>query len=105
MTYQLFIDDERDPPRHMAQCVVVRSSDAARAHVEEHGLPLFISFDHDLGGSDTAMLFLHWLVDHMLDHQMVFPKGFDYYVHSQNPIGADSIRGLLDNLIRDRGFD
>ena len=94
MTYQLFIDDERYPPSK-GEWVIVRSSAEAIQYVTDHGMPSFISFDHDLGGTDNAMIFVHWLVESHIDGKFdnFLPMGFD--VHSQNPVGAKNIRGLL----------
>lgn len=94
---RLFIDDERYPTDNSH---IVRSSAEACAFVELNGIPVFISFDHDLGGDDTSMKFIHWLVDYMMDTGEKFPVGFDYYVHSQNPVGRDNIKSYMDNMIR-----
>jgi hypothetical protein len=100
MTYNLFIDDERSPPNDGLSWSVVRSSEQAKMLVLKMGLPAYISFDHDLGGDDTSMEFLHWLIDYMLANHLSFPEGFAYYVHSQNPIGRQNIEGLLDNFLK-----
>lgn len=98
MTYRMFIDDERDPPNDGHSWHVVRSSQDAIALVTEIGLPSFISFDHDLGGDDTAMRFLRWMTDWMLDTSTRFPPGFEFYVHSQNPIGRANIQSLMTSF-------
>jgi hypothetical protein len=80
------------------------------------GIPDMISFDHDLGedvaiskvkmgtskrqarkekketksGYDCAK----WLVDYCLDNETPTPH---FVVHSANPVGAENIRGLLNN--------
>lgn len=95
MTYSLFLDDEREPPADGQAWHVARSSTAAIAIVSENGVPAFISFDHDLGGDDTAMRFIHWLTGWILDTNTTFPPGFDFYVHSQNPIGRGNIQSLM----------
>jgi hypothetical protein len=93
MSYQMFIDDERFPPAR-GDWVIVRSSEEAINTVLFAGVPDFISFDHDLGGNDTSMCFIHWLIDaHLSGEIPTFINGFD--VHSQNPVGARNIRGLL----------
>jgi len=56
MTYRMFLDDERDPPEDGQDWLVFRSSSHAIGFMMIHGLPDFISFDHDLGGLDTAMV-------------------------------------------------
>lgn len=98
MTYSLFIDDERAPTD--PACVVVRTSMTALAYVTAHGIPEHISFDHDLGGDDTSMVFIHSLINYMLDNGMKFPYSFKYDVHSQNPVGVENIRSLMDNAIK-----
>ena len=98
MTYKLFIDDEREPIGD--DWVICRTSEEARRVILSRGLPVFVSFDHDLGGTDTSMVFLHWLIDYMLDNNLTFPPEFSYGVHSQNPVGVKNIRGLLDSFIR-----
>lgn len=98
MTYRLFIDDEREP----ADCefVIARSSAEAIDVLSKCGMPIEIAFDHDLGGEDTAMCVVHWLSEKIMDGTLVFPRGFSFSVHSQNPIGARNVRGLLDALLQ-----
>ena len=97
MTYKLFIDDIRQPPS--PDWVVVRSSEEAKATVLKYGMPTTISFDHDLGGDDTSMLFIHWLIELSMDNPALpFPR--DYIIHSANPVGAKNIDGLLSSYIR-----
>lgn len=97
MTYKLFIDDERHPID--GDWVIERSSAGAIWAVEVYSIPSFISFDHDLGGEDTSMVFIKWLIDYMLDKNLQFPEGFDFYVHSQNPIGKANIEHLMRGFI------
>lgn len=98
MTYRLFLDDERFPPDDGAW-LIARTVDEARAIVEANGIPAFISFDHDLGPGPNAMQFAHWLADHVLDHSLSL-DGFDFYVHSQNPVGRDNIQSFIEGLLR-----
>jgi|SRR5271157_5461616 len=111
MSYSLFIDDERMPPDDNRDWVIVRSSAAAKSTVEQYGVPEFISFDHDLGGSDTAVLFVDWLIENALDEidaidaagldvnsdAIKFPRS--YAVHSQNPAGAANIDAKMKRFI------
>lgn len=119
MTYKLYIDDIRNPPD--GTWVVARSVDAAISYVLEYGFPRFISFDHDLGlklraRDDQAIIlvaeeedteapsgydFAKWLVNEDIEHGWM-DGGFDYQVHSANPVGAANIRGLLDHYLRVR---
>lgn len=97
MAYKLFIDDERFPVAD--DWVIVRSSKEAINHVLAHGMPIEISFDHDLGGNDTSRVFIGWMVDALLDEQIAIPEGFSFSVHSQNPIGAEWIRSTMRGII------
>jgi hypothetical protein len=98
---RLFLDDRRTPPE--PDWVLVRSSADAIAWCTAHGVPAHISFDHDLGGEDTAMRFAHWLVQRDLDAPGTgFPDGFTYAIHSANPVGVLNLRGLLDGYLRQR---
>lgn len=99
MTYKLFIDDERFPPDDSNEWLIARSSNEAIDIVIKQGTPNFISFDHDLGGDDTAMRFIWFLIESHIEGSLdTFPT--NYYVHSQNPIGVQNIKGLMDNYIR-----
>jgi hypothetical protein len=105
MSYHLFLDDERDPPRDDHTWEVVRTFEAATSLISQRGLPDFISFDHDLGenpdgtvrrsGADVA----HWIADYVLDNNLKLDR-FTWYVHSQNPIGVRNIDEYLKNLVR-----
>jgi hypothetical protein len=97
MTYKLFIDDERFPVDD--SWVIVRTSEEAIQHVKENGMPIYISFDHDLGGDDTSVKFIWWMIDLFLDGNIEISKDFDFYVHSQNPIGAENIRKLMQGFL------
>lgn len=96
MGYKLFVDDERDPVGN--DWVVARSSFDAAVIVAIGGMPSYISFDHDLGEDDTAMGFLKWLAEYCQERGTTFT--FDYYVHSQNPIGRDNIIGFIESFKR-----
>lgn len=105
MTYRLFLDDERLPAERSGEWVVARTYAAAVDVVSQRGLPCYISFDHDLGVEDdgreapTGYDFAKWLGDYILDHRPDVSQ-FAWYVHSQNPIGAQNIDRYLGNLIR-----
>lgn len=92
MTYKLFIDDIRNPPDET--WIVVRSSVAALEYVQKNGMPEFISFDHDLGGDDTTMVFLRKLVDVVWNGTDSPP---DYKVHSANPVGSINIVSFMES--------
>lgn len=101
MTYKLFIDDERDPITE--DWVIARSSTEAINAIMKFGMPIEIAFDHDLGGTDTSILFIRKLIELVLDGDIAMPHDFKFNVHSQNPIGAQNIkflmRGLLEHIV------
>ena len=103
MSYKLFIDDERFPVENSGEWVIVRNSQQAIATVYQKGMPRFISFDHDLGGDDTSMNFVRRLLEELLDGMLAFPVDFGYYVHSQNPVGAENIRRFMEFLLWEFG--
>lgn len=93
--YKMFIDDIRSPPSD--DYVVARSSSEALDYIKNNGMPSFISFDHDLGGDDTTMVFLRKLVDYIWNGDDTPP---DYIVHSANPIGSKNIASFMDSWKR-----
>lgn len=104
--YVLFLDDEREPSLSLLaqspNLIVCRSYNEAVALVLTRGLPQHICFDHDLGpDSKTGHEFAKWLVDWAMKADMFdwYPV-IDYSVHSQNPIGASNIRGVIDGYHR-----
>ncbi len=107
MTYKLFIDDERFPPEGKEdEYVIARTPIEAIEIMNVRGCPSFISFDHDLGGSLTAMALVRDMIERDLDYlqlgESFIPPDFNYYVHSQNPVGAANIRGLLNSYLEKR---
>lgn len=97
MTYKLFLDDLRAPPDQT--WVVVRTVRAAIEYVETYGLPLEMSLDHDLGGSEDAPAFLHYLIERDLDEALGIFQ-IQISVHSANPVGKKNLLGLLDSYRR-----
>ena len=93
--YRMFIDDIRSPPP--GDWIVVRSSNEALAYIRNNGMPSFISFDHDLGGDDTTMVFLRLLVNTVWNGSDIPP---DYKVHSANPVGSKNITAFMDSWKR-----
>jgi hypothetical protein len=92
--YKMFIDDERFPVGD--DFVICRTSDSAIQYMSHNGAPSYISFDHDLGGNDTAMKVVHWMINLDIDSGGSFlPDDFSYEVHSQNPVGRSNILGAL----------
>lgn len=95
--YRLFIDDERYPTT--PDWLIARTSYDAIHFTREFGMPTEIAFDHDLGGIDTAIVYINWLEYRLMDDLTTFPPDFTYSIHSQNPIGAANIKSKMDQLI------
>ena len=89
--------------------------------IKKYGLPDGICFDHDLADNHklrseldvtewydmtenseyTGYDCAKWLVEYCMDNGEELPK---FYVHSANPVGADNIRGLLNNYLNKINF-
>lgn len=118
MTWNLFIDDERDlsnvtwAPLQIQEkyrneeWVVARNGQEVLDVFLEKGMPSYISFDHDLGedsgtGYDIVKMLI--AIDMETPEDMYrFPENFECYVHSKNPIGKANIEGLLNNYMKVR---
>ncbi len=75
-------------------------SDEAIKLVKKYGIPIVLQFDHDLGGDDTSMVFIDWLINYMLDNDLTFHKNFRFDIHSQNPVGVLNIKSKMDSFIK-----
>jgi hypothetical protein len=114
MSYRLFLDDVRDLTavykeevyRHPLEWVTARNFTSFQEAILNKGLPVFISFDHDLAdehyanpatqhrektGYDCAL----WLCDYCLGTKQSLPE---YKVHSMNPVGKRRIEALLESF-------
>jgi hypothetical protein len=106
MSYQLFIDDERDPPDDGWEWIIARSSAEAIMTFHNLGCPEHVSFDHDLGGDDTSIKFIEWVITRCLElidlginpGHITFIES--YVIHSQNPVGAQNIDGKIKGFIK-----
>lgn len=101
--YSLFIDDERYPPRDGRNWIIARNMHDVLMMLRIHGMPGYISFDHDLGenektGYDIAKLLVD--LDQGDDGDFALPAEFEFYVHSQNPAGKANIEHYLNNYIK-----
>jgi hypothetical protein len=115
MTYRLFIDDERDPINvtwgsvedqmlyRDEEWVVARNWQEVLEIVVSLGFPKMISFDHDLGENElTGYEINKKLIDMIMDG-VTLPGGFEFRVHSKNPVGAENIRAYLENFLKHHG--
>lgn len=114
--YHLLLDDIRSPEDITwvklpdVQWVIVRSYNQFVYEIQTHGIPVFITFDHDLGLFDYIdpqeieddMIFFErngydcakWLVNYCLEHKRKIPA---YTVHSMNCIGKANIINYIEN--------
>lgn len=117
MTWNLFIDDERNiedvtwAPWQVQEkyrnekWVIARNTAAAISEIINRGMPSYISFDHDLGENEPTG---YDLVKTLIADAITFPEvedfqflsDFAFYVHSKNPIGKANIEGLLNNYLK-----
>lgn len=93
----LWIDDLLPSPD--AGWTIARSS-AAAIGIFSGGRVTRVSFDHDLGGSDTAMRVIEWL-EVRCEQDPDFPLPVAT-IHSANPVGAARIRDALAAIVRRR---
>ena len=104
ISYKLWIDDQwndttmpfRHPP---SDYIPAESSREAIRLVEEKGMPSFISFDHDLGGEDTSIAFIDWLIKNRYNEEVP-----DFSVHSKNPIGRLNIISKMNSWKKSQGL-
>lgn len=113
MSYHLFLDDIRVPSQVKwvdlppANWVIVRSYEDFVKTIESKGVPVFVSFDHDLsmdamiaanrgeiyrGPEKTGLDCAFWLFQKCASEGLKFPQ---WACHSINPIGRRAIEQLL----------
>lgn len=113
--YFLFLDDIRNPKEVTweripfgVQWDIVRNYDKFVKTVEEKGLPVFVTFDHDLAdehypkssedylkGVDSSKFrektgfdCAKWMVEYCEENALPFPE---FRCHSMNPVGKKNI--------------
>lgn len=117
MSYNLFLDDERDPRylQDTRKWEIVRSYDEFVEKITKDGMPKRISFDHDLADEHykigrvsaftefdyskvkekTGYHCVKWLIDYCLDHKLKLPE---WQTHTMNPCGRENMEKLLKNF-------
>lgn len=104
MAWKLYLDDIRTPKD--PTFVISRTVKDAQNLILTYGVPMFISFDHDLGMDDgwkvlpSGYDFAKWLVEMDMDGIINIPNEFTFAVHSANPVGAENIQTLLDGYLK-----
>ena len=98
---KLYIDDERNPKGKFD--IITRSSESTIKWMIDNGCPSFISFDHDLGGEDTSMIIVKWMVERDMDlreeDSFFIPQNFEFNVHSANPVGSLNLNSYLNSYL------
>lgn len=103
--YVLFLDDTRDiPDRLKGYAIIARSYDDAIKILKWCGCPLYLLLDHDLGEEKTGYDFVKHFCDEVLNKNLILPKGFEYFVHSQNPVGKKNIENYMENFLEMNGY-
>lgn len=122
--YKLFLDDERTPQQvkwiemPLGPWEIVRSYAQFVSTIKRLGLPLHISFDHDLAPEHyrpsmynkdghysnyynngtfkekTGYHCAKWLTDYCMENNLDLPT---WTVHSMNPIGVENINSILNS--------
>lgn len=103
----LWLDDLRNPVRfpelidlsRFDKVVWVKDFAAFKQEVTEHGLPAFVSFDHDLGEAESGYDCAKWLVDYCMGGETPLPLP-GWQVHSANPVGRKNIESLFASYVK-----
>jgi len=126
--YNLFIDDIRypdwvtqykvDPDYNKLEWIIVRTHDEFVDYITENGMPLLISFDHDLAGEHYAIYdkieyglkttipefkektgyeSLKWVCDYALDNNIKLSK---MKFHTDNYVGMKNMVTYYNNFIK-----
>jgi hypothetical protein len=101
MAINIFLDDERFPPRDNREWLVARSVTDAQALVAAYGFPACVYFDNDLGDHQPeGWRFAQWLIDRDLDAgQTLMANDFEFFAHSRNPVRQQDIMGRLTRYL------
>lgn len=91
-TYEIFLDDIRNPPENF-QGVICRTAEEAIKLIKT-GEVTFISFDHDLGTEMTGYDVAKFIEEEVYYGRIDCPK---WKVHSANPVGAQNIKQAMMN--------
>ncbi len=128
--YSLFLDDIRHPLEVRwvdlppVQWIIVKSYKEFVSTVEKDGIPIRVTFDHDLAdehypqgvgihvndprikdiklpydsyNEKTGYHCCKWLIEYCLDKNLPFPE---YYIHTMNPVGLLNIQSLVDSYYK-----
>ena len=109
----------------MDDWVIVRNYDEFVKTITENGVPVILSFDHDLADEHyrpsmydkdehytgyytdgtfkekTGYECAKWLIDYCIDNKVDTPT--IVYIHSMNPVGGKNIKGIFDSYNKHHG--
>lgn len=115
MTWNLFIDDERNPIDvkwgawqdqalyRDEDWIIARNYAEVLELVGSLGFPEMISFDHDLGENEpTGYDIAKRITELVMNDQCELPSEVHVMVHSKNPVGAENIRHYMKNFLKSR---
>ncbi len=103
MTYNLFIDDERDPviTDERTSWFIARNVDEVNEIISSMGWPNYISFPESLNGDEnTGFEFARYMIAAHNEGQEVFTENFAYQFHGQDLVMANKIRYMIDNFLK-----
>jgi hypothetical protein len=112
MMYNLFIDDERNPIDvtwgswqdqalyRDGEWIIARNWFEVLELVTSFGFPSMISFDHDLGDGEITGYEIAQKLSNMVMDGVEMPSGFEFRVHSKNPVGGENIRRYMENFLK-----
>jgi hypothetical protein len=122
MSYNLFLDDNRTPKDIWNQTkspeyavynwVTVKDYDSFIETIQENGLPVRISIDHNLSDEHiidtdkkkipydsykvkTGYDCIIWLVEYCIDYNLPLPK---YKIHAEEGLGKKNIENMLEKF-------
>ncbi|CTQ47346.1 cyclic-phosphate processing receiver domain-containing protein [Roseibium aggregatum] len=102
-TMDLPLDPPNTDPAVLGDWKIARSYVEAAALFDEFGLPLFVSFDHDLADGKDGIAVAHRMIEIDMDSfGGQISRRFRFEVHSGNRVGRDNIRGLLEGYMKQK---
>lgn len=90
----LLIDDLRDFIDPPADYDIARTSDEAIRLLSVNNYT-GVFWDHDLGGEDTTMKVVSWLLENAIRDNRI--EIGDCIIHTSNPVGAVNLKNALES--------
>lgn len=105
MSYKIWLDDERDPPKLNAEAWVwCKNAKQFVDTIKTRGMPDHIEFDWWLGsGWPTGQDMIAWLIDQDQQGVYTIPKNFTYGVHSSDDSKNRIMLTMFDRYLESKG--